>query len=126
MKKERITISERAVARIAVLLSYEQTDFMFRIRISGGGCSGFQYMFSLDNNTAEDDILISHGDAKVVIDPVSLVYMEGSEIDFVDELIGQSFKIRNPNAKSSCGCGASFSVQLHEEKNLAQTENKQN
>jgi iron-sulfur cluster assembly accessory protein len=78
--------------------------------VSGGGCSGFQYGFDLDRNRAGDDIVIERDGAVVLIDPVSLPYMGGSEIDFVDSLIGQSFQIHNPNATASCGCGTSFSV----------------
>ena len=78
--------------------------------MSGGGCSGFQYGFDLDQTRAPDDLVIERDGATVLIDAVSLPYMGGSEIDFVDDLIGQAFKINNPNATASCGCGTSFSI----------------
>jgi iron-sulfur cluster assembly accessory protein len=81
-----------------------------RVSVEGGGCSGFSYKFDLDNEPGDDDIVLERDDAKVLIDQVSLVYMAGSEIDFVDNLMGQAFQIKNPNAVASCGCGTSFSV----------------
>jgi iron-sulfur cluster assembly accessory protein len=78
--------------------------------VEGGGCSGFSYKFDLADQPAEDDIVLEKDDARVLIDQVSLVYMAGSEIDFVDNLMGQAFQIRNPNAVASCGCGTSFSI----------------
>lgn len=105
-----VTISESAARRIANILSSEPSGTALRISVSGGGCSGFQYGFDLDQRRAPDDIVIERGGATVVIDPVSLPYMGGSEIDFVDDLIGQSFQVRNPNATASCGCGTSFSI----------------
>lgn len=83
---------------------------MLRVAVEGGGCSGFQYKFDLTRARAADDILIERDGASVLIDPVSLQYLAGSEIDFVDALIGASFQIRNPNATSSCGCGTSFAL----------------
>lgn len=105
-----VTLSERAAKRIARILSREPGGSALRISVSGGGCSGFQYGFDLDQTRAPDDLIVERDGAVVVIDPVSLPYMGGSEIDFVDDLIGQSFQIRNPNATASCGCGTSFSV----------------
>lgn len=78
--------------------------------VEGGGCSGFSYKFDLVDGEQDDDLILEKGDAKVLIDSLSLVYMGGSEIDFVDNLLGQSFQIKNPNAIASCGCGTSFSV----------------
>ena len=83
---------------------------MLRISITGGGCSGFSYSFTFDDARGADDLLIEAGAARLLIDEVSLEYMRGSEVDFANDLIGQSFKINNPLAKSSCGCGTSFSV----------------
>jgi iron-sulfur cluster assembly accessory protein len=80
------------------------------VSVEGGGCSGFSYKFDLDDQPADDDIVLERDDARVLIDQVSLIYMAGSEIDFVDNLMGQAFQIKNPNAVASCGCGTSFSV----------------
>ena len=107
---DNVALSERAAKRIARILSSEPDGTMLRISVSGGGCSGFQYGFDLDQTRAPDDLVIERDGAVVVIDPVSLPYMGGSEIDFVDDLIGQSFQIRNPNAVANCGCGTSFSI----------------
>jgi iron-sulfur cluster assembly accessory protein len=105
-----VSLSERAAKRIARILSREPDGTALRISVSGGGCSGFQYGFDLDQTRTSDDLIIERDGAIVLIDPVSLPYMGGSEIDFVDDLIGQSFQIKNPNATASCGCGTSFSV----------------
>ena len=105
-----VTISERAARRISNILSAEPGGTALRVSVSGGGCSGFQYGFDLERMRASDDIVVERDGAVVLIDPVSLPYMGGSEIDFVDDLIGQSFQIQNPNATASCGCGTSFSI----------------
>jgi iron-sulfur cluster assembly accessory protein len=105
-----VTVSERAAVRIAEILKTEAEGAMLRVAVSGGGCSGFSYAFTFDDEKGDDDLIIERGEATVLIDEVSLEYLRGSEIDFVDELIGASFQIRNPNAKTSCGCGTSFSV----------------
>ena len=105
-----VTISERAARRISNILSGEPDGTALRISVSGGGCSGFQYGFDLARARADDDIIVERDGAVVLIDPVSLPYMGGSQIDFVDDLIGQSFQVRNPNATASCGCGTSFSI----------------
>ena len=105
-----VTVSERAAKRIRGILSSEPGGTALRISVSGGGCSGFQYGFDLDSLRADDDLVVERDGAVVVIDPVSLPYMGGAEIDFVDDLIGQSFQIHNPNATASCGCGTSFSI----------------
>lgn len=105
-----VTLSERAAKRILKILSAEPSGTALRISVSGGGYSGFQYGFDLDAARAPDDIVVERDGAVVVIDPVSLPYMGGAEVDFVDDLIGQSFQIKNPNATASCGCGTSFSI----------------
>ena len=105
-----VTLSERAARRIAKILSKEPGGTALRISVSGGGCSGFQYGFDLDQTRAPDDLVLERDGATVLIDAISLPYMGGSEIDFVDDLIGQAFKINNPNATASCGCGTSFSI----------------
>jgi iron-sulfur cluster assembly accessory protein len=105
-----VTITERAARRIADILKEEPEKTMLRLAVTGGGCSGFQYDFCLDDARADDDLLIARAGAVVVIDPVSLDFLKGSEIDFVEEMIGASFKVNNPNATASCGCGTSFSV----------------
>jgi iron-sulfur cluster assembly accessory protein len=105
-----VTLSERAAKRIARILSGEPGGTALRISVSGGGCSGFQYGFDIDQTRTPDDLVIERDGATVLIDTVSLPYMSGSEIDFVDDLIGQAFKINNPNATASCGCGTSFSI----------------
>jgi iron-sulfur cluster assembly accessory protein len=105
-----VTLSDRAARRIASILAKEPDGTALRISVSGGGCSGFQYGFDLDNTRAEDDLVLERNGAVVLIDSISLPYVGGSEIDFVDDLIGQSFQVKNPNATASCGCGTSFSI----------------
>ncbi|MCB1495325.1 MAG: iron-sulfur cluster insertion protein ErpA [Bauldia sp.] len=105
-----VTLSDSAAARIARILAAEPDGTALRISVSGGGCSGFQYGFDLDKERSEDDLVLERDGAAVLIDSISLPYMEGSVIDFVDDMIGQSFQIRNPNATASCGCGTSFSI----------------
>jgi len=105
-----ITVSERAARRIGEILKSEPNGSMLRVSVEGGGCSGFQYKFDVERAKAADDLVISREGAVVLIDPVSVNYMAGSEIDFVDDLIGASFKVKNPQAKASCGCGTSFAL----------------
>ena len=105
-----VTISERAARRIGEILRNEGNGAMLRISVEGGGCSGFQYKFDFEQAKAEDDLVLTREGATVLIDPVSVQYMEGAEIDFVDDLIGASFKVNNPNATASCGCGTSFAL----------------
>ncbi|HEX7774901.1 MAG TPA: iron-sulfur cluster insertion protein ErpA [Parvibaculum sp.] len=105
-----ITITDRAARRVADILKAEGEGVSLRVSVSGGGCSGFQYGFTLDDARAADDLVLERAGATVLIDAMSVMYLEGSEIDFVDDLIGSSFKIQNPNATASCGCGTSFSV----------------
>jgi len=105
-----VTVSERAAKRIVQILKGEPAPAMVRLAVTGGGCSGFQYSFSLDDSRQDDDLVLERDGATVLIDSVSLDFLKGAEIDFVDDLIGASFKVNNPNATSSCGCGTSFSV----------------
>jgi iron-sulfur cluster assembly accessory protein len=105
-----ITVSERAARRIGDILKGEPSGTMLRVSVEGGGCSGFQYKFDMERAKAADDLVIDRDGAVVLIDPVSVNYMAGSEIDFVDSLIGASFKVINPQAKASCGCGTSFAL----------------
>jgi iron-sulfur cluster assembly accessory protein len=105
-----VTVSARAAKRIAHILKGEGDGAMLRVAVTGGGSSGFQYNFAVDDARLDDDLVVERDGAIVLIDPVSLDFLKGAEIDFVDDLIGQSFKINNPNATASCGCGTSFSV----------------
>ena len=107
---ENVVLTERAAKRVAKILQTEQPDSALRISVNGGGCPGFQYAFDIVQDRADDDLALQGEGATVLIDPVSLEYMKGCRIDFVDDLIGQSFKIENPNATPSCGCGTSFSI----------------
>jgi len=107
---DNVTVSERAARRIGEILRREPPGTMLRVSVEGGGCSGFQYKFDIERAQAADDIVVSRDGATVLIDQVSLGYLAGSEIDFVDDLIGASFRINNPQAKASCGCGTSFSL----------------
>jgi len=105
-----VTVSERAAHRIGDILRGEPAGTMLRVSVEGGGCSGFQYRFDMERARAEDDLAIVRDGATILIDPVSVQYMAGSEIDFVEDLIGASFKVKNPNATASCGCGTSFAL----------------
>lgn len=105
-----VTVTERAARKIGDILKREPDGAMLRVSVEGGGCSGFQYKFDVERAKADDDIVIARDAATVLIDPVSLGFMSGAEIDFVDDLIGAAFKINNPNAKASCGCGTSFAL----------------
>ena len=107
---ESVTVTERAAHKICEILSKEPAGTMLRVSVAGGGCSGFQYKFDTEHSRGDDDFLIERAGATVLIDPVSLNYMAGSEIDFVDDLIGSSFKVNNPQATASCGCGTSFAL----------------
>jgi iron-sulfur cluster assembly accessory protein len=105
-----VTVTERAARRVAEIVATEPATKLLRVSVEGGGCSGFQYKFELVAAPDSDDLVIERAGAKVVIDQISVGYLGGSEIDFVDDLMGQSFKIRNPNATASCGCGTSFAL----------------
>ena len=107
---QSFSVTERAAKRIKAILASEPSDAKLRVSVSGGGCSGFQYGFAVETASAEDDIRIERDGAIVLIDPTSLPFLEGSTLDFVDDLMGQSFRVENPNATASCGCGTSFSI----------------
>jgi iron-sulfur cluster insertion protein len=105
-----VNITARAANRICEITA-DKTDFhALRISVNGGGCSGFQYDFAIANERNDDDLAIEKDGATVLIDSISLGFMTGSTVDFVDDLIGQSFKVQNPLAKASCGCGVSFTI----------------
>lgn len=106
-------ISESAAKRIAALREKKgDPDLKLRISVSGGGCSGFQYGFDFDKEITGDDRVFTRDDVFVVIDEVSLEFLNGAELDFVEDMMGAMFVINNPNAESSCGCGSSFSVKM--------------
>lgn len=105
-----VAISPSAAKRIAMILSKEDKASALRVSVEGGGCSGFQYKYELVEQPDGDDLVLEKEGATVFIDPVSLEYMSGSVIDYVDDLIGQSFQINNPQAIAGCGCGTSFSI----------------
>lgn len=106
-----ITLSESAAARIRAILAEEgRPGVRLRVGVSGGGCAGFQYNFALDDRSEPDDIVIERDGATVVVDGLSLMYVLGSQLDFVEDLTGSYFRLSNPNASSSCGCGNSFAI----------------
>ena len=105
-----LTLSPAAAKRIQAIGAQEGRAVMLRVAVEGGGCSGFQYQFELVDQIQPDDLKIERDGAAALVDVISLALLKGSEIDYIDELAGAEFKIRNPNAKSSCGCGVSFSI----------------
>lgn len=105
-----LNVTDRAFARIATVLASEPEGTKLRVAVNGGGCSGFQYVFEMDRTANDDDMVLSNGAATVLVDEASLGFLAGSTLDFVDDLIGQAFKVTNPNATSSCGCGTSFAM----------------
>ncbi|MDX2289818.1 MAG: iron-sulfur cluster insertion protein ErpA [Hyphomicrobiaceae bacterium] len=107
---ETVNLTEAAARRIREIVAAEAVNKLLRVSVEGGGCSGFQYKFDLVPDQQADDLVLQRDGATVLIDPVSVGFLAGSEIDFVDELIGASFQIRNPNATASCGCGTSFAM----------------
>jgi iron-sulfur cluster assembly accessory protein len=109
-RMDDITLTKRAARRIGEILRRETPGSMLRVSVEGGGCSGFQYKFDIDRAQAADDLVIQREGATVLIDQISVGYLAGSEIDFVEDLIGASFRINNPQATASCGCGTSFSL----------------
>ena len=110
-QEQRLTLTDSAAQRIATLIEMEsRPGLMLRVSVSGGGCSGFQYGFSFDDAVNADDQTFERDGVKVVVDEMSLELLNGSEIDFVEDLIGASFQIKNPQATSSCGCGSSFAI----------------
>lgn len=106
-----LLVTDRAARQIAKIMAGEGNDALnLRIAVSGGGCSGFQYGFTLDDAINDDDHVFTRDGVKVVVDEISLDLLAGAEVDYVTEMIGSSFQIRNPNAASSCGCGSSFAI----------------
>lgn len=108
---DQITLTDTAVAKIKEILAEEgDPSVKLRIFVQGGGCSGFQYGFTLDNVQAEDDLVIEVSGISVFVDSMSLQYLAGATVNYIDDLTGSQFRITNPNATSTCGCGSSFSV----------------
>jgi iron-sulfur cluster assembly accessory protein len=107
---ESVTVSERAARRIGEILKQEPQGTMLRVSVEGGGCSGFQYRFAFDTARNPDDVAVTSQGATVLVDGISLEFMGGAELDYVEDLIGSAFKINNPNAVAACGCGTSFTV----------------
>ncbi len=105
-----VTVSASAAAKINAIMAKEGFDKFLRVSVNGGGCSGFQYEFGFADNPEPDDLVIERDGARVLVDEVSLEFLTGSEIDYVNELIGAAFKIHNPLATANCGCGTSFSI----------------
>ena len=110
MSETQFSVSPSAAKRIAFLASKEAKPVMMRVAVLGGGCSGFQYNFSFEEQKNDDDLLIERDGAAVVVDSTSLELLQGSELDYGEEMVGSAFQEKNPNATSSCGCGNSFSV----------------
>ncbi len=110
MDKAVVQLTERAARRILEIGQREPASPMLRISVEGGGCSGFQYKFDLVGATEPDDIVVERDGARLLVDEVSLGYLSGAAIDFVDDLMGATFRVTNPNATASCGCGTSFSI----------------
>ena len=109
--QRNFSVSEAAINRIAQIMETESDkETKLRVSVSGGGCSGFQYGFSLDSITNADDHLFTKNNIEVIVDEISLEYLSGSELDYVQDLIGSYFSIKNPNASSTCGCGTSFAI----------------
>ena len=106
---EGVSISASAARRLNAILKGD-AGAALRISVKGGGCSGFQYAFDVEKARADDDFVVTRDGATVLVDPVSLEMMKGAELDFVDDLMGQAFRVKNPNAVASCGCGVSFAV----------------
>ena len=106
-----VGLSEMAAHRVAALIEQQgNPDLKLRLTVSGGGCSGFQYGFAFDAEQKKDDIVVTRDGVTMLVDSMSLLYVAGSEVDFVEDLVGASFQVKNPNATSSCGCGSSFAV----------------
>jgi iron-sulfur cluster insertion protein len=110
MSESIFTVTPRAAKRIHEIAAKQGAAAILRVAVNGGGCSGFQYEFALDDNREADDKTFEIDGATLLVDSTSLNFMAGSTLDFIDDLMGQSFRIQNPQAKSSCGCGTSFSL----------------
>jgi len=109
-REGQVRVSAAAARRIRAILDKEDAGAMLRVSVAGGGCSGFQYKFDVETAQADDDLVIARDGAVVLIDATSLPFLQGAEIDYVDDLIGASFRVNNPNATASCGCGTSFAL----------------
>ncbi|TNE63069.1 MAG: iron-sulfur cluster insertion protein ErpA [Alphaproteobacteria bacterium] len=110
-KAAPIGLSEKAAKRVAALIAQQgNPNLKLRLSVSGGGCSGFQYGFDFDEKQTDDDIVVTRDGVTMLVDNMSLLYLIGSEVDFVEDLVGASFQVKNPNASSSCGCGSSFAI----------------
>jgi iron-sulfur cluster assembly accessory protein len=107
---QSVTVSANAAGQISKILANEAEGAFLRVSVLGGGCSGFQYEFVIDKQFNDDDLIIERDGISVAVDATSLAYLEGSEIDYVTDLIGSSFQVQNPNAQTQCGCGTSFSI----------------
>ncbi len=105
-----VTLSSAAASRLKAISAAEGRPLMLRVAVEGGGCSGFQYKFDLVEDAQPEDLKVERDGAAALVDDVSLAFLKGSVIDFVEELAGAEFRVRNPNAKSSCGCGVSFAI----------------
>lgn len=105
-----VQATERALRRVAEILKNEAPGSVLRVSVNGGGCSGFQYAFDILPAAEEGDILLGDAEARVALDPVSLDFIKGSRLDFIDDLMGSSFRFENPNATAACGCGSSFAI----------------
>jgi len=106
----KVEMSERAAKRVLAILAGEDAGAALRLAVDGGGCSGLQYAYSVETAPRPEDVAIERDGAKIVVDPVSVAYIAGARIDYVEDLMGQSFRVENPNATAACGCGSSFSV----------------
>jgi len=109
-QQANVRVSSSAAARINAITASEALNKMLRLSVEGGGCSGFQYKFDLVAEPDPEDLVVEQEGAKVVVDPMSLPFLDGAELDYVQELIGASFKVHNPNAQAACGCGTSFTI----------------
>lgn len=106
-----VALSENAAKRVKYLINQENNpNLKLRLTVSGGGCSGFQYGFSFSEDVDASDLIVKRDGVTLVVDEMSLIYIIGAEVDYVEDLVGSSFQIKNPNAQSSCGCGSSFSI----------------
>jgi iron-sulfur cluster assembly accessory protein len=110
IESQLVSVTDSAARRIAALIKEDGGDIALRVAVNGGGCSGFRYDFTFDDARQDDDLVIEKDGAVVLVDSMSQLYLAGAAIDFVEDVIGSSFQIQNPNATSSCGCGSSFSI----------------